>query len=188
MTVCLPDEDRSFTDENAIFLNHFKFFFPVFILALFCTPLQGQQESADQQQLPRVFLIGQYSDQYARISGEYPANLLSVYQNDMELAYEKWAGMLVEMENYAEEIDYDINGTKFWFHIYFNADGTIAYLTFYPKPNSRNIPVEELVAFFKSFCKVYKIPVTAEIGFQQSASASFPTFFGDTRKATAKKE
>ncbi len=147
---------------------------------------QGQDNK--KAEVPRVFLIGEYADQYARISSEHPANLLSVYQNDMELAYEKWAGMLVEMEHYADEIEYDIKGLKLWLHAYFKPDGTIQYLSFYPKPNSRNVPVEELIAFFKSFCKVYRIQVNTDLGFQQSASASFPTFFGGIHKDSAKKE
>ena len=155
-----------------------------------CTYVLGwsQEAGTENAQIPRVFLIGEYADQYARISEEHPANLLSVYQNDMEMAYEKWAGMLVEMENYAGEIEYDIKGLKLWLHVYFNPDGTIQYLSFYPKPNSRNVPVEELVAFFKSFCKVYKIQVNSQLGFQQSASASFPTFFGGINKESVKKE
>ena len=148
----------------------------------------AQDSGTAQAEVPRVFLIGEHSDQYARIASEHPANLLSVYQNDMELAYEKWAGMLVDMEQYADEIEYDIKGLKLWLHVYFNPDGTIQYLSFYPKPNSRNVPVEEIIAFFKSFCKVYRIQVNTELGFQQSASASFPTFFGGIHKDSAKKE
>ena len=137
--------------------------------------------------IPQVFMIGEYSEYYADLSLDHPDILLSVFQNDMDFAFEKWAGMLVEMEHYSEEIEYDIKGLKIWFNIYFNPDGTIKYLAFFPKPNSRNIPVEELTAFFKNFAKVYKMNVTTENGFQHSASAAFPTFFSQINTETVRR-
>jgi hypothetical protein len=147
----------------------------------------AQSNSQEVQSIPNVFMIGQYSEFYAEISARHPGILLSVFNNDMEFAFEKWAGMLVEMENYAKEINYDINGLKLWLHIYFNGDGSIKYISYFPKPNSRNVPNAELSAFFKSFSKVYQLQVKSEVGFQHSASASFPTFFGNINKETAKK-
>jgi hypothetical protein len=51
------------------------------------------------------------------------------------------------------ELNFDLKGVKVWLNLYFNADGTISNLAFYPKPNSRNVPEEELIAFFKNFCQ-----------------------------------
>lgn len=141
----------------------------------------------EEQAFPNVFLIGEHSEYYAEISEQHPAILLTVFNNDMEFAFEKWAGMLVEMENFAKEINYDINGVKLFLHVYFNPDGKIKYLSYYPKPNSKNVPNAEITAFFKSFAKVYQLQVNADIGFQHYASASFPTFFGNINKETAKK-
>ena len=102
---------------------------------------------------------------------------MSVYQNDIDRAYNGWASCLMDMEDYAATLDFDLKGIKLWLNLYFNPDGTIAHLSWFPKPNSRNVPDEHLTAFFKNFVNQYRLPVTAEKGFQHSTSASFPTFF-----------
>lgn len=102
------------------------------------------------------------------------------------MAYKGWSELLMDIEDYATDIDFDIKGAKLWLNVYFNADGTIDNLSFYPKPNSRNIEKDHLVAFFRSFIRHYTYPETAEMGFQHSASASFPTFFHRTSPVTAK--
>ncbi len=94
--------------------------------------------------------------------------------------------MLMDIEDYALELQFDIRGVKLWLNIYFNADGTIANLAYFPKPNSRNVPEEHLTAFFKSFVRQYHFPEQTDQGFQHSASASFPTFFHRTTPETAR--
>jgi len=137
----------------------------------------GQTTETEEFVLPTTFLIGEYTEHYEELSNQHPDILLSVYQNDMDFAFERWSGMLVEMEHYADEIMFDLKGLKVYMNLYFNADGTIQHLSFYPKPNSRNIPTEELNAFFKSFTNQFQMVVTTDKGYQHSASASFPTFF-----------
>ncbi len=133
-------------------------------------------------------MIGQYEDQYLALSQKYPATFMSVYHDDIELAYRSWSNILMDMEDYAGSIDFDIKGVKLWINIYFNQDGTIAHLAFFPKPNSRNIQDEYLAAFFKNFVRDYKMQVTADKGFQNSASGAFPTFFHRETPETAKKD
>ena len=135
------------------------------------------QPHAQVSALPTVFLIGEYEDRYLELSQAHPAQFMSVYQNDIDLAYKGWSSCLLDMEDYASRINYDLKGVKLWINLYFNSDGTISNIAFYPKPNSRNVPLDELVAFFKGFAKEYRLPVTAAKGFQHSTSASFPTFF-----------
>lgn len=127
--------------------------------------------------IPEVFLIGEYEDQYLALSKEHPAIFLSVYNNDIDIAFREWSGFLMDMEDYADELGFDIKGVKMWLNVYFNADGSIDHLAFFPKPNSRNVPVEHLSAFFKNFVKNYRLDVKAPKAFQHSASAAFPTFF-----------
>lgn len=136
--------------------------------------------------IPEVFLIGQYEDSYPELSQQHPEALLSIYGDNLDLAYKGWSEFLMDIEDYATELAFDIKGAKIWLNVYFNADGTIANLAFYPKPNSRNIEKEHLVAFFKSFVRQYKYPEVAEQGYQHNASASFPTFFHRTTPITAK--
>ena len=136
--------------------------------------------------LPEVFLIGEYEDQYPELSIQHPKVFMSVFNNDIDLAYKGWSEFLMDVEDYAADINFDIKGVKLWINLYFNADGTIAHLAFFPKPNSRNVPQEHLVAFFKNFVRQYHFPEQAEEGFQHSTGASFPTFFNRTTPVTAR--
>ena len=145
------------------------------------------QPHAQASVLPTVFLIGEYEDRYLELSKAHPAQFMSVYDNDIDRAYKGWTNCLMDMEDYAGRINFDLKGIKVWINLYFNADGTISNLAFYPKPNSRNVPDEELTAFFKSFVSHYHLPVTAEKGFQHSTSASFPTFFQRDNPELAKR-
>ena len=147
----------------------------------------GQTTENEQFVLPATFLIGEHTEYYEELSFQHPEILLSVFQNDMDLAFERWAGMLVEMEHYAEEILFDLKGVKIYLHVYYNADGTISHLSFYPKPNSRNVPVEELNTFFKSFVKRYQMVVSSTKGYQHSGSAAFPTFFSKVGPESAQR-
>ena len=125
--------------------------------------------------VPVVSMIGEYEEAFGAFAEECPGVLLSVCGNDMDIAYEKWTDMMVAMEDHADAIEYDIKGLKTYFYIFWNADGTVAHLSFYPKANSRNIPEEELRAFFKSFVNGYQMPIVAEVGYSHYGSASFPT-------------
>lgn len=145
------------------------------------------QPHAQASVLPTVFLIGEYEDRYLELSKTHPAQFMSVYDNDIDRAYKGWTNCLMDMEDYAARINFDLKGIKVWINLYFNADGTISNLAFYPKPNSRNVPDEDLTAFFKSFVSHYRLPVTAEKGFQHSTSASFPTFFHRDNPELAKR-
>ena len=144
------------------------------------------QTSKAPASIPGVFLIGEYEEEYMSLSKQHPAIFASVYGNDINLAFRGWSDMLMDMEDYAAEINFDIKGVKLWFSLYFNQDGTIKHLAFYPKPNSRNVPVEDLAGFFESFIAQYRLPVKAEKSFHHSASAGFPTFF-HREAPTAKK-
>lgn len=138
--------------------------------------------------LPEVFLIGQHEDQYAKLAKEHPAIFISVYNNDIDRAFRGYSDMLMDIEDYAADINFDIKGVKMWINLYFNADGTIKHLAFFPKPNSRNIPEDQLVSFFQKFVDQYQFQVKAEKPFQHSASAAFPTFFHRELQETAKKD
>ena len=146
------------------------------------------QSGAIATNVPEVFLIGEYEDQYLALSKQHPAIFMSVYNNDIDKAFRGWSNMLMDMEDYAANINFDMKGVKLWINLYFNADGSIEHLAFYPKPNSRNLPVEHLAAFFKTFIRDYKMDVKSEKAFQHSASAAFPTFFHRDLQETAKKD
>lgn len=146
---------------------------PVVVFAVSCLEAQVAEQQ-DPVEVPRVGIIGEYETEFEALARENPGILLGECGNDMDIAYEKWTDMLVAMEDYAQSINYDIDGLKTYFYIFWNADGTIRHLAFFPKANSRNIPVEELKAFFKGFVKEYQMSIVAQEGFSHYGSASFP--------------
>lgn len=156
------------------------------MLTLFLDYANTQSITADAA-LPEVFLIGEFEDQYARLANDHPAMFMSLYHNDIDKAFRGYSNMIMDIEDYATDLNFDLKGVKLWLKIYFNADGTIDHLAFFPKPNSRNVPVEHLTAFFKNFVRDYKMNVKAEKPFQHSASAAFPTFFHRDLPETAKR-
>ena len=100
--------------------------------------------------LPAVFLIGEYEDRYLELSEQHPDMFMTVYKNNLDQAYKGWSEFLMDIEDYAADLKFDIKGAKLWMNIYFNPDGTISNLAFFPKPNSRNIPEENRADFAKA--------------------------------------
>lgn len=144
------------------------------------------QPPAQTARVPEVFLIGQYEDQYLLLAQEYTQPFLDVYNNDIDLAFKAWSELMMDVEDYAADLSFDLKGVKLWLNIWFHADGTVGHLAYFPKPNSRNVPEEQLTAFFKSFVRQYHLPKSSDKAFQHSASASFPTFFHRTVPVTVK--
>lgn len=146
------------------------------MLVFVCLLAVAQTSSTVQHRMnvPQVALIGEYESAFAELAKESPGILLGVCGNDMDIAYEKWTDMLVAMQDYAESVGFDINGLKTYFYIFWNADGSFRHLAFYPKPNSRNIPNEEILAFLTTFTKEYQMSIKATEGYSHYGSASFP--------------
>ncbi len=134
--------------------------------------LQAQNGDAT----PTVFVMGKHEAGYEELTQTYKQSLLEACGNDMKMAFDKWLEMMQQMEAYADEIDYNIDGVKVLMHVFWNENGSIAHLGYFLRPNSRNVPAEELTAFFKSFIRQYKFPVSSERKFAHYTKASFPTF------------
>ncbi|MDX1408678.1 MAG: hypothetical protein R3330_11110, partial [Saprospiraceae bacterium] len=122
-----------------------------------------------------VSLIGEKEETFAKLTVSHPEILLTVCGNDMDYAYEKWMIMLGAMEDYAEAVGYDIKGLKAYMYVFWNADGKIAHLSFFPKTSSSNIPIAELRSFFQGFVGTYQMQINAKAGFSHYGSAAFPT-------------
>lgn len=151
---------------------------PLLLIGTFlcAVTIGGTQSPEGEQDLPVVSLIGEYGTAFENLTLTHPDMLLNVCGDDLDYAYDKWMDLLGAMEDFSEEIDYDIRGLKTYMYVFWNADGTIAHLGFFPKPNSRNIEIAELKAFFKQFVRQYRMPISAATGFSHYASAAFPTF------------
>lgn len=128
------------------------------------------------QDAPTVFLMGEQEAAYEKLNQTYKQSLLEACDNDMKLAFNKWLNMMQEMEAYADEINYDLNGVKLLMHVFWNADGQIDHIGYFLRPNSRNVDTAELSAFFTSFSRQYTFPVSSDRKFMHYTKASFPTF------------
>lgn len=141
---------------------------------------------SDSTALPKVFIMGEYEDQFNSLMHEHEALLLSECDNDMAIAFEKWVSMLKEMEAYSEIVAYDLKGIKMWLNIFWDKDGAISHIVYHLKPNSRNIDLEELTGFFVSFTNNYKFPLVTDEKYSHYGSAAFPTFARRVKSKDAK--
>lgn len=126
--------------------------------------------------LPEVFMIGQNELDYENLVSACNQPLLNVYEDSMDMAYRYWMTMLSDMEKYADKSEFDIKGIKIWLNVFWNPDGTIKHIVYFPKPNSRNMDFDLLTKFFVRFADQW----TAETGgtkcYSHYGSATFPTF------------
>lgn len=129
---------------------------------------------SDNQELPKVFLLGQHESAYNEAAIAHSTLLLEVCDNNLRTAHEKWHSMLMEMQAYSEQIDFNINGVRIWIHVFWEPNGSINHIGYYLKPQSRNISTAELTAFFKSFSNNYQFPLIETRKYSHYGSASFP--------------
>ncbi len=157
-----------------------RVYFTVLILSLFCfAKVSGMNISLvteDTVSLPKVFVLGQHEKAYEKLYAKHSTVLLEVCNDDMDVAFDKWLGMLEEMEDYANSIDYDIKGIKVWLNVFWDKNGKIKHIAYHLKVNSRNVQLDELTAFFSSFMNHYTFPSISQQNFSHYGSASFPTF------------
>jgi len=150
--------------------------FTYILIPFFFASFLSVRSFSQAEVLPTVFFIGEHEDSYQRLTKDCNDILLSVCQDSMDVAYAKWLIFLSDVESYAKEVNFDINGIKIWINVYWSADGKVQNIAYYPKPNCRNMNFEELTAFFEDFSSDYEFSLTHESCFSQNSSASFPTF------------
>ena len=156
-----------------------KTLYPVLLLligALSFNTVAAQSDggSAKPKQMPQVFKIGEYEKDYDKLLMNHQAQLLNVCNNDMQEAFRKWMGMAAEIEAYAQTVDYNIDGLKFWVHVFWKKDGEIDKLGFHLRPNSRHVPDEELAEFLTAFVEQYRLPISANERFSHYTTLTFP--------------
>jgi hypothetical protein len=131
--------------------------------------------------LPRVFVLGQFDGvPFERMKKDYETTLVTACKNDMETAYYCWLHLLKNMESFATKSNYDINGIKFWLYIFWEKDGSIGYISYYPKPNSKNFKADEMNTFLNDFRKYYVSPLKYEKAYSNYSTASFPVMVEKT--------
>jgi len=126
--------------------------------------------------LPKAFQIGEHEDGYGNLVKLYPESLLNISKDSIELAYVNWMYLLYDMEKHSKKIDFDLKGLKIWLNVFWNKNGNIDYISYYPKPNSRNMDFKHLTAFFIDFVSNYKKRIVGKDNFVHFGSARFPSF------------
>jgi len=139
------------------------------------TTIEPAAVRGDYTALPTVFILGEHETDYEQIMLQYNTSLLTACDNDMQIAFAKLSSMFQEMEAFAEQLQYDIKGVKLWVHIFWNKNGTVRYLGYHLRPNSRNVNTTELTAFLEEFVKQYRFPLYNDTNYSLYTSTSFPT-------------
>ena len=125
---------------------------------------------------PKVFFMGENDEMYSSSIRTYNESLLSVSNDSMEVAYMNWMYLLKDIEDYAKKSDFDLNGLKIWLNVFWNKNGRIDVISYYPKPNCRNMEFEKLSMFLKKFIKQYRPRLDFKSDFSHYGSARFPSF------------
>jgi hypothetical protein len=129
-----------------------------------------------QDEVSKVSLIGENEKEYEQIMIQCSTPLLSITNNSMEEAYNLWTTMLAKMEADASNNGIDIRGLKIWMNLFWEADGSIKKIVYYPKPNSKNMDFDQLTAFLKIFAEDYMLDVNNGTCFSHYGSATFPVY------------
>jgi hypothetical protein len=133
-----------------------------------------QNKPQEGNALPRSFMIGEYEQPYENLINQYDKLLLTVCDNNMPRAFDLWNQVMADIEAYSIQNQFDLNGLKLWMNVFFNADGTIQHIVYFPKPNSRNMQFDKLTAFFAAFTKSYQLKPVLSSKCSHYGSASFP--------------
>lgn len=135
---------------------------------------------------PKVFLLTQ-GDIFDDLSVEYEGSLLNAAGEDMNQAYTLWMHMMNAMQQYSDEVKYDIKGTKLMMRVFFGEDGAVHHIAYYPRTESRNFKFDEMTAFLREFIKRYKMPVNYGKKFSHYGIGRFPVTYIPANTPTATK-
>ncbi len=154
---------------------------PKIILVLFCLilPVAGlwsQKKSNAADTKRTVFFIGEDEGDYEKMVRNYNAMLFEVCNNNMELAYDNWTMLMKDIEDYSTKNNVDLKGVKLWFNVFWDKDGTIDFIAFYPKPNSKNMNYETVKTLLTGFLAGYQSPLKHSNRFSHYGSVAFPVF------------
>ncbi len=148
----------------------------IIILILLSSAKYINAQDSNIKNLPKAFQIGEYEEGYGNLIKLYPKSLLNISNDSIELAYINWMYLLYDMEQHSKKINFDLKGLKIWLNVFWNKNGNIDYITYYPKPNSRNMEFNELTAFFIDFINHYKKRSSGKDNYAHFGSARFPSF------------
>lgn len=112
----------------------------------------------DSSNLPLVFVMDEDNEQLIdKLYEDYDVSLLNICGNNLELTGSKVVDFISEIENFASKMNFNINGIKFYYNVYFDKNGTIKHFAFMLRPESKNININSLISFFNTFIPNYKM-------------------------------
>lgn len=125
--------------------------------------------------LPLVFRVGEHGSEYEELVANCELPLLELASNSMDSAYVYWLEILEEFEVHADTSGFDVKGVKIWINFFWNEDGSIKHIVFFPKRSSKNINFDKFQTCLKVFAIKSKIKLVSRECFSHFGSASFPT-------------
>jgi len=143
--------------------------FNIVLLTLYFSSLSVAQDISS-----KVAFIGQNEKEYEQMMVDCSTPLLEITNNSMDSAYEIWTHMLTDMTAKADDQGLDIKGLKIWINLFWEADGSIKKIAYYPKPKSKNMDFDRLTAFFETFAEDYNLDIDYDKCFSHHGTAAFP--------------
>lgn len=147
-----------------------------YLITFLLTFCLGNHLFAQKSDFPKVVDVSQRSEILEDLSSSYKSSLFSASDADFIKTTKNWQHVLVGIEKYAEEIDFDLKGVKIWIKVFFAKDGNIDHITYILSETSINIDTIDLEAFFRSFIRNYKLPEVHEQKFSYDARIMFPLY------------
>ncbi|BDS14680.1 hypothetical protein [Aureispira anguillae] len=147
-----------------------------YLLTILFIGLLNANLSAQTNTYPKVLNVSKSSTVLEELSADYKSSLFLASDSDVVKTMQNWKRFLVTMEKYAEEIDFNIKGVKVWIKVFWAENGTIDHLTYILSDTSINIDLRDLEAFFRSFIKNYKLPISYRNKFSYDARIMFPLY------------
>lgn len=147
-----------------------------YLITFLLTFSLGTHLFAQKSNFPKVMNVAQNSEILEDLSATYKSSLFSASDADFIKTTKNWHHLLIGLEKYAEEIDFDLKGIKVWIKVFFAKDGNIDHITYILSETSINIDSIELEAFLRSFIKNYKLPISHEQKFAYDARVRFPLY------------
>ncbi|MEM6831633.1 MAG: hypothetical protein AAF551_14075 [Bacteroidota bacterium] len=126
---------------------------------------------------PVVFQIGESPDLFEALSATYSQPLITACTEDMNVAFGHWLTLFKDLEAYAIDQEFDIEGVKVWIKVFWSPEGLIDHMAFHLKPNSKNIDVRAFSMILEQFASSYQLQVKSDVPFSHYGSASFPTMY-----------
>ena len=136
-----------------------------------------------QNDVTRCFQIGENQDQFLLLAQNHPSTLLDVYDNSMTNSYKAFTDVMKSLEKYADNKGLDLKGLKLWVNVYWDKSGEITHITYYPKPNSKNLDYKQVTKLFDEFIADAPLSKTYHENYIHNGSIAFPVFnYGNLAK------